>query len=369
MNNMKSSQLILAAATASVLWAHPVWAQNSVTVAVDVERISNPSLAAESPGSVTLFRVAPRLEKTWVEEQRRSVLGLGASLERSSNTSLLANRNNPSIDYRLEIGAERSLVGLRASLEEAGTRSTEFEEFGRVAVDSTQRTGILAARWRQELSPTSGLELEGLHRRVRFDTPLLEGYRENVLSSLVDFERGEDSRYFFEGRIARLEPSGASAAANRYDLGAGIEAGVAEGFTVRANLGAARISGTGGDTAAVGGISLAYERDRVTLDLRLNKALEPSGTDGRYVDSEVLATTISYRFAETTALSVGISQARSRGETRDTGSSVFVRLRSEISQFWAMTAGAEHRRARALGTSSARGSSVVVGLIYSHPDF
>jgi len=363
------TQTFLAVATASMLSAHGAWAQNSVTVPVEVERISNPSLAAESPGSVTLFRVSPRFEKEWVQERRRSVLALGATVERSSNTDLVANRNNPSIDYLLEFGAERSLIGLQASLEEASTRSTEFEEFGRVAVDSTQRTGTLAARWRQELSATTGVELEGLHRRVRYDTPLLEGYREHVLTGLLDLQRGIDTRYFLEGRIARLDPNGESASANRYDLGAGFETGVAEGVTLRGNLGASRISGTGGGTEPVGGIGLAYEGERISLDLRLGKAVEASGADARYVTTETLGTSLSYRFSAASALSVGASQARSRGESRDTGSSVFVRFRSEVSQFWAMTVGAEHRRTKPQGAPSARGNSVTVGLVYAHPDF
>jgi hypothetical protein len=366
---MRNTQAIISVAAAFLLSAHPVLAQNSITVPMEVERVSNPALDIESPGSVTLFRVSPRYEREWTEERRRSVLALGASIERSSNTDLVSNRNNPSIDYLLEFGGERSLFGLQASLVEESARSTEFEEFGRVSVDSTQRTASIAARWRQEVTATNRLEVEGVHRQVRYDTPLLEAYREDLLFGLVDFQRSADTRYFLESRVARLDPDGESASQNRYDLGAGWEAAVAAGVTFRGSIGASRITGAGSGTEPFGRVGVAYEGERLSLDFRLDKTVEASGTEGRYVRLESFGTTASYQFTEASVLSIGASKARSRSETRDSGSSVFIRFRSELSQFWAMTLGAEHRRAQSLGLPSARGNSVTLGLVYMHPDF
>ena len=110
---------------------------------MEVVRVSNPDLAAESRGSVTLYRVHPQYTLQTVQGSSRTELSLGGMIERSSNTDLSANRTLPSVRVLWESSSPVDVFGLRASLEEASTRETEFAEFGRVTRDSTQRTGTL----------------------------------------------------------------------------------------------------------------------------------------------------------------------------------------------------------------------------------
>ncbi len=73
-------------------------------------------------------------------------------IEKSSNTNLSANRTLPSVGVLWESSSPIDVFGLRASLDEASTRETEFVDFGRVTRDSTQRTGTLGGTWTRNLT-------------------------------------------------------------------------------------------------------------------------------------------------------------------------------------------------------------------------
>jgi len=360
--------LPLVPALAALALAFPAWSQHSVSVPVELEHLSNPSLVAESPGSVTLLRVSPRYEFDIVDDARRHVLALGASFERSSNTALAASRNNPLVDYRLEIGSPLSMLTFRAGLEEASSRVAEFRDFGRVTVDSTQRTVALSTAWRRELAPTTGLTMEAGHSRVSYDSELLSGYRENVLAATVTRQQSERANWHVETRLARLEPGDDGDASTRIGLAVGYESAVSDALTLRGSVGVVRVRPAGG-SEPVANIGLAYEAERLSLDLGLAREVGAIGTEGRYAMTDTVQGTLSYPLTPNTTLSAGASHARTKDLLSERGTSVFLRSQTELSQFWTLGLAVEQRRSRPQGLPSARSHGLGLTLSYSHPNF
>ena len=347
----------------------PAMAQNTLTVPMEVLRVSNPDLAAVSPGSVTLFRIQPQYTLQLPQDSSRTELSLGGTIERSQNTDLSANRTLPNVRVLWESSTPVSVLGLRASLEDASTRETEFAEFGRVIRDSTQRTGTLGATWTRNLSPGTSAELAASHARVSYDTASLVDYSETVGSVAYRFESTPNTRYVLFASASRLNPDGVGASASRGELGLGYEVDITEVVKLIATAGAVRTTAPQRKTYPVGTLRLAYEGERVGYAVAWSRVISASGSTEGYARSENVEASLTYPFTANTSLSLGARYAQSLEADRDAGSTAFARIRSQLTRFWTFTMGLEQRRAMPSGEPAARGSVVAVGVVYSHPDF
>jgi hypothetical protein len=352
----------------SFVWL-PAMAQNTLTVPIEIVQVSNPDLSAESGGSVTLYRLHPQYTIQTNQGSSRTELSLGGMIERSSNTDLSASRTLPSVRVLWESSDPVSVFGLHALLEEVSTRETEFAEFGRVTLDSTQRTGMLGGTWNRNLTAGSSLVLAASHARVSYDTPLSVDYNETRGSAAYRFESSANSRYLLSAVVARLNPDGGGESASLGELGLSYEVDLREGVTMTAKAGVAHTNAQRNKTDPVGALRLAYAGERVGYAVGWSRDVSASASLGGYARSESLDASFSYPFSIDTSLSLGFIHARSLDEDRDAGATAYARIRSELTRLWAFTFGLEHRRAMPSGGPTARGNMVAFGLVYSHPDF
>jgi len=347
----------------------PAMAQNTLTVPMEIVRISNPDLSAVSRGSVTLYRLQPQYTIQMRDGSSRTELSLGGTIERSSNTDLSADRSLPSVGVFWETSSPVVVFGLRASLEEASTRETEFAEFGRVTLDTTQRTGTLGGTWTRDLLAGSSLELAASHARVSYDTPLLVDYSETRGSVAYRFESDDRSRYSLTASAASLNPDAGGQRAQRSGLEVGYTLDVSEGLTLNAALGAVRTTAPQRKVHPVGALRLASDGERVGYAVAWTRAVSASASLGGYSRSDIFDASLTYPFTANTALSFGLVHARSLEADRDAGATAYARVRSQLTRFWAFTIGLENRRAMPNGGPTAQGNSVALGLVYAHPDF
>jgi hypothetical protein len=268
------------------------------------------------------------------------------------------------------------VLGLRASFEEASSRSTEFVEFGRVTLDSVQQTGLLSATWSKEMSPTRVLRLATDYVRTRYESPLLESSQEITGSANIRTALDEDAYYSIEGIASKLSVDGPSPSASRAGLVFGYEVSLSDAMVINTGVGVMRSSNVASQTDPVGYLRMSYRGgERTTYELSMERTVGAGGTVGGYARIQAMDASLSYALTENTSVDFGIRRVDSRapeavvGSERSEGSSITARLRSELSQFWAMTFALEQRRQTVAGGRGARGHSVGVGLVYSHPDF
>jgi len=347
----------------------PAWAQNTLTVPMEVVRMSNPNLAADSPGSVTLYRLSPQYTLQSVQENSRTELSLGAVVERSSNTELQAHRTLPSVRVLWENSSPVAVLALRASLEEMSTQQTEFAEFGRVTLDSTERIGTIGGTWTRQLTANASLELSASHARVSYDTPLLIDYSETRAALSRRVELDANSRYSLIASASHLKPDGAGASTSFGEIALGYERALSERLNLTARAGAARIGSPSNSTHFVGALRLAYEGERLGYAVGWSRDVGASGALGGYRRAENFDASLTYPLSINTTMSVGVTHARSLDGPRDAGATAYARFRSELNSFWAFTLGLEHRRSMPLGAAEARGNVIAAGLVYTHPDF
>lgn len=344
-------------------------AQNALTVPLEIVRVSNPDLSPESRGSVMLYRIHPQYTFQTVHGNSRTELSLGGLIERSGNTDLSASRSLPSVGLLWENSSAVDVVALRASLEEASTRETEFAEFGRVTQDSTQRTATVRGTWTRNLTAGSSLELAASHARLSYDRPLLVDYTETLGSVLYRIESSASSRYSLLASASRLNPDGGGEGASRRQLGVGYETDIREGLSLNATAGAVRSTAPRKKTVPVAGLRLTYRGERIGSQVAWSRDVSTGASLGGYMRSQAFEASLTYPFTASTSLTVGFNRAQSLESDRDVGATAYARLRSELTRYWAFTMGIEQRRATPISGITAQGNSVAVGLVYAHPNF
>lgn len=358
----------LALACQSLAWV-PAMAQNSLTVPMEVVRVSNPELTNPSRGDVTLYRISPQYTLQRTQGNSRTELSLGAVIEKSSNTDLSANRTLPNVRLLWETTAELSVYRLRAAVEDASTRETEFADFGRVVRDSRQRTATLGGSWVRELSAGSNLELGASHARVTYDTPVLVPYNETTGSAVYRFESSPSARYSLATRLSHLDPEGTRRTASRAGVTLGYETEVNERVTLNVMGGAVYTNAPRKATRPVGELRLNYRGERAGYTLAWARDVSAGGSMGGYTRFESVEASMTYPISVDTLFSLGVNHARTLEAGGDAGSTAYARVRSELTRFWAVTLGLEHRRASPFGGRTAQGNSLALGLVYAHPDF
>jgi hypothetical protein len=378
MNSRTVSRLLLPACLGCA--SLPTFAQNMLTVPMEVAFVNNPNLVPEGVGddarrgNVTLYRLSPQYTLALgAGTSSRTELTLGALIERSSDTALSANRSLPNVGVRWEGRGPTSIIGLRASLAETSTRETAFTDFGRVAIDSTERTATIGATWTRELTPSTSVELETFHARVEYDTPVLRDYQETGANVRYRWQSNLNHRYSLTGGTVRQRQDrdavGAANRISRNELVLGYEVDLSPSVMLAANAGVARTNAVDSRTHAIGGFRLVNEGERLTYSVEWARSVSSDGTARGFTRADTLGGSVGYFLTANTLFTVGASRARSLDGERDEGTLAYARVRTELTSFWSVTGGLQHRRARSAGAPFARGHEVTVGLIYSHPDF
>jgi len=365
---MKKVNTLLGVAAVICFNASAVHAQHSVSLAAVVERIENPLLSNVSPGGVTLMRVIPNYAFETQGDRARSRLSLGAVLERSSNTLLVASRNFPSLGYTWAYSWPTADIELRANLAESATRNTQFAELGRITVDSRERSVVTGVLWNQELTARTRLTLDVANTRVSYDTASLEGYRELEMSSRFSWEATERAVYFFEPGYARLTASGTGAISTQARWVVGTRGVLTPDVSLTAFAGQARTQGSQISTGNLGALLLTFSGNRLSSGVEWSRDVAAaSGSASGFLESETLGLSLGYRLMEGATVSASMTSSRSSGNEEGRGNVSSLTLENQLGASWSSTLGVEDRKFRGAFGPSGRGWAVRAGLVYAYP--
>lgn len=340
------------------------FAQSSVSLSGSVERIENPRLAAVSPGGATVLRVVPRYTYALRGDQSSSRFSLGAGIERSSNTALVASRVYPNIDYVWERSWPDATFELRASLAEDSTRNTQFDDLGQVTVDSRERRVLAAAAWTRELTERSRFATSVNAARVSYDTALLEGYQELRFVGRTTWDAAERTSLYLEPAYFHLSPTGNTRDSRQLRLSGGLRIELNPEWSLSSFAGLARTRSSTTLDGALGGLLLTYAGERLSSELEINRDLSVAGVAGSYLRTENMRLRLGYRMAEGANLSASFSRVKSRGASDSTGTEARLTLENELNRDLTSTLGVEGRRSTSLGGSTGKGWAVRAGLTY-----
>ena len=276
--------------------------QSAIAVPSTVEYDSNPLLLTSDEKGVTRTIIAPDYSLVGTSGRDQCQFGLGVNVVRSSDTSIVSDREDPRLKLGWQRETEKGGFGLTARYVESSTLSTEVQETGVITPDGTQKLYTLGGNWRTALSERTTLVNETDYTHVTYDIASLTNYDELSNRLSWNYAWSERVELFTRFGARRYEPEQGSAASssNSYTPAVGMNFQISERLKGSVYAGVNQVSGTNSGPTGQGGFTLHYTGERVETSIDASRSTVASG-DGGFVESDNLRGTWSYAIDETVA--------------------------------------------------------------------
>ncbi|MGE8096673.1 hypothetical protein [Pseudomonas fluorescens] len=344
---------------------------SAIVVPSTVEYDSNPVLVTENKKGVTRTIIAPDYTLVGTSDRDQWRFGLGMNLVRSSDTSIVSDREDPNVQLGWQRETETGGFGLTAKYIESSTLSTAVQATGVIATtDGTQKLTSFGGNWSTALSERTTLVNETDYTHVTYDINTLTNYDE--LSNRLSFNYAWSERVelFTRFGVKRYEPQQGSAlpSSNSYTPTAGLNFEISERLKGAVYAGVNQVSGSNSRPRGQGGFSLHYTGERVDTSIDASRSTVASG-DGGFVEVDNLNGTWSYALDDTSRTGFDASWQKTKGLAPNTLRNVGVWFSRELSPFWVARLSFMYKERQQNGLPDATANVVGLTLTYSHPNF
>jgi hypothetical protein len=363
------------------LWASQLAlaADQSVTLQTGVEHDTNPALRASgATPSITRYRLTPQYQKQWGSELDAYTLSARVLFERSSDTAVSQNRQDPSLDASWQRQTSRGSFRLQGSLASASARSAALADTGQVVQDGTRISRSIKSDYSHALTEVDTLNLGANYQAVSFTKQSQTNYRETSASLKYGRQIAEKTDAFVEGVASRYEPGAQTtltspSASSKQTVSFGLRHQLASKFNLQGQAGLLRIPGNGSSTKSgqgwQGSLSLNHQGDRFSGSLQAGRAGSVNNLDGGYVVTDSLRVQESYLLAEDTQIGAQASFQRTNSVTTSKSTSAGVDLNQRLGEFWRLNVNVLHREVSSANQGVASGALIGAQLVFTEPNF
>lgn len=362
---------LLLAFGSTALWAsEPV--QQSFSMPMGMEFDSNPELLPGDTGSVVRYRWLPQYTYSRISDAAEWSVVLGARLERSNNTQLSDNRQDPSAQFKWQQTSPTASWGVNAGYAKVSTRATEFEQTGLVTSDRTQTNQNLGANWSQMLTERLSAQASISQQSVDYDTAALTSYSNTSVSVGLSHDWSEAEKLSLNLTGSHYSPDAGGLTTTQSSNSTGFMLGygaiLTPEFDWQAQLGVMHFTGTNADTTWQGNLQINHKAERFTSSLSLGRSAATSGQVGGFTTSNALRLQTQYALSERSNAGVQYSQTRNASLTGNRTSTLGANYSLEVTPFWRFEASLQRKTA---DKPTGQASATVVGINfnYAHPDF
>ena len=346
-----------------------VW-HTAVSSAMTVENDSNPLLESGSQSAVTRTIITPdyNLIGTYGRDELR--FGLGLNLVRSSDPSIVTDREDPDLQFAWQRESETGGFGFSAGYAESSTLSNAIEDTGVVAADGTQKTYSLDGNWSSALSERSTLTNNSNYSRVSYDIDSLTGYDELSTRLSWNYAWSERIEPFTSFAISHYEPqdTAQTQSSDSYTPSTGLKLQITEQLEATVRAGLNQVSGTSSGPRGQGGLALHYRGERFASSIDVGRSTVASG-DGGFTEISTLNGAWSYAVSEVSRVGMDAAWQDSKGKTPNTTQNFTAWASREFSPFWLGRVSLAYKQRQEDDLPMASANIIGVTLTYSHPDF
>ena len=345
--------------------------QSAVALPMTVEHDSNPLLLTTDEKAVTRTIIAPDYTLVGNFDRDQWQFGLGVNVERSSDTDVVSDREDPRLSFSWQRETEKGGYGLTARYIESSTLSTEVQETGVTdSNDGTQKLSNIGGNWRTALTERSTLVNETDYTHVEYDTDSLTNYDELTTRFSLLYQWSERVELFTRSEATRYEPKDETTlgSSNSYTQVAGVNFQISEKFTGSVYGGVNKVSDSDSGATGQGGANLRYTGERVETSVDASRSTIANGENG-LIESDELRGTWSYLLDETSRVGVDGSWQETKGDAPSTFRRYGAWVSRELSPFWLARLSFTYKERERDGLPNADANIIGMTLIYSHPDF
>lgn len=339
----------------------------SAGASLGFEYDTNPLLKATDEKSVWRTLISPRYKMLTQTGLNEWSVDAGLDVQRSTDTSILIDRADPSLNLLWRRFLETGEFGVKAHYDKASTRFTELEDSGLVNKDATRNTKSISANWLHNLNERLVLTTNAEYSTVEYDAGNLSNFQTKKLSANLSRLNTETLKTYVQLAYSHLKLDVGGEPTTQVNSILGIQWDVTERITLGANAGINRISGATSGSGSTGGANIAYLTDKSKSSLDVSRSSAPSGLGG-FIESDKVKAAWSYELSDKyrTGLDYVLSKNRSLNDTETRQAGLWIS--HDISEFWSLKLTAQHKES-ILSSISAKANVIGFTFQYNYPDF
>lgn len=348
--------------------AHADLFQHEATLAMSVTLDSNPGLSPTAAKEIWRYALTPSYQLSRVEGADAWQASVALHLERSSNPSVSAGREDPSLSLGWQHDTPTGEFGLTAKYDESSTRSTELLDTGLVAADATRASAALSANWRSALDERNSLVLDGAYQNVSYQGGSFTDYAELSGGVTLNHAWSERAEPYIRYSVSRYAPDSGAAPSSSHTAVAGLKLAFSEVLSGSFHAGMSRTGGQAG-SGLQGGAALNCAGRRSNLSLDMGRSTSASGA-GAYVESDQLSVNWSYAISDRANAGIDLSWRENRSSAAPgTIRQIGVWTGRELDTFWKVRVSYQYKEVEQAGSGDVSAHVLGLFLTYSHPDF
>jgi hypothetical protein len=292
--------------------------------------------------------------------------GLAYQLVRSTNQTLIQNRNSPTVHADWLHKTESGEFGISSQYAETSTRDSSIDSVGQNFTPGTRTARINSIRAKMELSERITLSANGSYEGVVYTGGSYVDYAARSFDSTLSYILNEYNATFVELLHTDFIPANGTPSSTLISYLLGWNWKISDSFDSTLQIGEAKVDGEVAGTQ--GAAKVQYTGQRTQLILKSNRQVRPSGL-GDFVTADQTNINWSYALSENSKTGIDLGWSVNHLATETTVRSSGVWLQHDLNSLWSLKT--YYMRNSYFGGITADADSYILGLsfIYSNTDF
>lgn len=338
-----------------------------VALPVSLEHDTNPLMRFRDVSSIWKLTFTPLYSVRRVDDQTQWNADLSLQIDRTSNQSLVMNREDPHIGLGWRKMYERGEVGVRFGYDEASSRTSTLEETGTTGSDTTRVSKSLGLDGRYEISEKLSLGMNGSYTRMTFQGQGSgAGSRNYAASASLNYQYSDYLLPYLQVSTNRSDPDDTTAT-NLISAIAGTRWILSPSLSVGGYLGKNRRSGAFSGQGKEYGANLNYVLERSAYTLTYSQSVSPAGNGG-FIESEQLAGSWKYDVSDFAHAGVDLSIRKNNGSGNGETDRLNIWYSRDLTPDWNLKASYQYKITKGI-TDQATGNVLGVAVGYNFSEF
>lgn len=278
--------------------------QHNIDASLSTQYETNPRLSLFNKTSVSKSILVPKYHMLASDETNNASITLSYRVERSSNTDISDDRNDPAVDLGWGRELENGGLFFKAHRDKSSTRETELDDTGIITVDGTRYFQSSSLGWTHNISEYLKFSINGSNDEVTYDDVSLVNYNTKSLSTSMNYQYSEFISPFITigGSTTSFEDEQNDSKSKSIDIGVNwtVDEYISAVFTVGEN----RTENDGiEETNKTGSILVKMKSERLDSNFSITRSVTPSGV-GSFSEADQLKGEFIYALSESSSLSL-----------------------------------------------------------------
>lgn len=358
--------VLLAALTFNMEQSWAGYWQHTVSSQITAEFDTNPAMSPTYQGGVWrgLFTPGYTLTGRFGEDEFNT--GLALQIARSSDETLILNRESPSAFINWLQKSTDGEFGMSGRYTEMEVRDAGLEATGLSLVTSSRVSRNISAKWSKAFNQRSTLSANGSYEKVSYTGDTFIDY--NTTTGVITFAYAlnEKSTPFIKISYADYEP----VAGGYYSYLSSADAGLhwQSSDNLQGTLQAGRSINNDGETDTQGEVEVKYSGSRMEIEVNAKRQVIPGGLGG-FVAFDQANGIWSYALTERSKVGLDLGWRNIHYTTAIINRIAGVWLHHNLNSFWDTRLYYQHRISEQEGVGAASANILGLTFIYTHTDF